>query len=169
MTGFKINWYLQNTNYTKFDEKSPDDLDSINSDSSFLDEGLVKMVELARQAREKNTELQKFINKVVEEKLLKSSFFNFSSNCNGQLSQNDRMYVFAEIFTELDDSSTGTVIESDIKAGFIIYSTVVFCDFSVQGKFHKFLQILLYGESSRTILKMFVNSIESGKTVETQT
>ena len=165
MTGFKLSWYIQDNNGTRVPET--DYASSNSTDEMYKDNGLTKMVELARQAREHGLTAGDLLYRVTKAKMDKSRFLEFSANCaDRQLGIVDRAEVLNDVYISLDDKSFGSLNNQDIERGFNIFSSVIYCDYSVAGKLVKFLHTLLSRETPRTIIKILINSIESGQLME---
>ena len=106
------------------------------------------MVELARQAR---------VGNITREMVMERVFTDFSQCKDGQLNQAGRDMVFNEVFEALNDGTVGNVSDDDVKTGFMVYSSVVYCD-----KLEMFLFNLITNETPKGIIKTIINTIESG-------
>ena len=73
--------------------------------------------------------------------------------------------VFNDLNNVLNDNTTGKVNDKDIQMGFLIFSTVMYCN-ADEIKLYSFLQNLIGKEAPRTIIRSMVTSIESGNLTE---
>ena len=162
MTGFKLSWFIEYTNGTKVTESKPgrpDDWKSKAVEAKYQDDGLAKMVQLARQARLGNITREKLMDRVIREKVLNTSFRQSSTQCrDGQLNVNGKQKVFGEVFDLLNSGDEGAASEDDTLTGLTIYSVVVFCN---QMKLEIFLDSLITTQTLQSILKTLINTIDS--------
>ena len=167
MTGFKLNWYIQDVDGIRVTKTAANGTNTKSTNEDYYDDGLNQMVELARQARVKGLTAENFIDMVTKVKMDKTRFLELSAKCDGnQLTLDDRTEVLNDTYTFLDDNSLGSLLDVDIKTGFMLYSAVIYCDYTPRGKLAKFLHNLIARESPRTIIKTLVNSIEIGQLME---
>ena len=77
MTGLKLSWFIEDNNGTKVTERmaeKPTDWRTEPTKASYMDERLVMMVEIARQARVKNMSREELIDRVIQENIVKTFF-----------------------------------------------------------------------------------------------
>ena len=159
MTGFKLNWFIDNLN-TDFNNSlsASDAWKTTKVNVKYQNGWLAKIVELARQTENVTTE--EALEKIIHTKIFNSTFLQTTKHCeNGQLTRNSM--VFDEVFNLIDNDSEGHVTSDDLKAGFMIYSVLTYCPIN-EVKMHKFLHNLITSESSKTVIKAIINSIEMG-------
>ena len=128
---------------------------------------LQKMADLARQARHRGETSQNLLKVVVEVKIRNTTFFQFYEDCKHEQMETPSKYetMFDEINKLLNDNTTGKVNDMDIQIGFLIFSTVMYCN-ADEIKLYSFLEKLIDKEAPRTIIRSIVTSIESGNLTE---
>ena len=163
MTGFQLNWFLQDCNETKFAKKTLN-LEPKIAVASFQEVSLVRMVQLAGQARLHNVSREEVVDKAIQEKvkLLQSGVLPYSTMClGGQFIPKIIDFTFGQINFELEERNIneGFVTDDDITTGFMMFSAIVYCSKPVA--LSLFLHSLLSTQSPRTIIQATVNTIQS--------
>ena len=146
MTGFRLSWFLQNSLPMK---------ESDAGAPNYYEPNLVRMVQLAKLARDHNLTRDDVIRKSIEEKgnLILQGALTYSKMCSkGQF----RIYEYQHVFTTFDlglnyTTQVENVVEEDIKTGILIYSIFTYCSESVA--LSEFLHNLLTTQSPRTIIQ----------------
>ena len=169
MTGFRLSWFLEDSNGTRLTEILPDLPEDWKpaqaSIARYKEPYLDKMVELASRARNLNMTPNDIIRQTITEKtqLIQNGHIDFASMCSGnELRINKTLYlsIFAHIKLGINDTMPQTtILDEDIKTGRMMFSAVVFCSESTS--LYMFLYNLLTNESPRTILQATANTIES--------
>ena len=190
-TGFRVRWFLQDSNRNRQTETVPD-LPTVWKPTfqipQFQEQYLVQMVQLAKSAKANRMTREEIleITMKVKAKLINSGDFNYTNRCyGGQVNIENRLEIFQSIFqTDYKDKDNGnkwkvqlvklykedidsTTTNEDIETGYTLFSAVVYC--SEQMQLSQFLHNLLLTQSPRTIIKATVNTIESEQIKERKT
>ena len=176
MTGFRLSWFLRDSNGTRLTEKKPDlsaDWTPKSAVPKYQDQYLLRMVQLANMARADNMTREDILILTMNEKakFIHGKIFQYSKMCLG--SQVNIIYyptVFDSMgFIMTDAPSSVLVTDEDIETGFMMFSAIVYCSEPVA--LSQFLHSLLTDHSPRTIIKATVNTIQSNviKTQMTKT
>ena len=171
VTGFRLNWFIQDINGTKLTETLPartHDWKSLEVSSNYTDDLLNKSVQLANQLRQQNMTQEDMVTKVVQEitHIKKEGVFNIGyledKFCSPVQSLSWQGYNAVNVILDIliDNETTNTILIEDLKAGFAIYSAVVFCS-NTPKQLYKFFFDLVSKEAPRTILLALVNTIRS--------
>ena len=149
MTGFKLNWFVQNIDGET--THNPE-----NRSMKFHNSELVSMIELAQSFRLKGLSREE-----IRDEAYKLKIKQFSGLCfNGQLESEERSNIFDELLSLAEGEEEYNLIDQDFKTGFSIFTTARLCD-RIKMKLNKFLLSLFSIESPRTILKTMVSLFES--------
>ena len=167
MTGFRLNWYLQDSNGSRITEvKSnwrPKDWKTEVLDPRYLDPYLVRMVQLASRARASNITREEVIKQIIQEKsnLIDVGSIKYFSMCSGgHIKPEHNLQVFNSIHIQkIENESKTEILDEDIKTGFMMFSAIVYCSEPVG--LYQFLHNLLSNQSPRTIIQATVNTIQS--------
>ena len=171
VTGFRLNWFIQDINGTKMTETLPartHDWKSLEVTSNYTDDLFNKSVQLANQLRQQNMTQEDMVTKVVQEitHIKKEGVFNIGyledKFCSPVQSLSWQGYKAVNVVLDIliDNETTNTIVIEDLKAGFAIYSAVVFCS-NTPKQLYKFFFDLVSKETPRTILLALVNTIRS--------
>ena len=174
MTGFTLNWFVQDSNGTLITEKlphRPEDWKSteVRIDPGYTDEIFNQSVLIAMQWRMQNITEEDMIGTIVEEKVVD---YNVLESLDGPDYLGDSFCLetmewpalpgrLGEMLDKLLGNETdGAITDEDIRVGFSIYSATVFCA-NTPKKLYTFFSNLVSTETPRTLLLALVNTIRS--------
>ena len=166
MTGFTLNWFLEDDNGTQLMEKLPArQEDWVHSTPRYKQPLLTQMVQLARHLRVKHDMTkEQILDKVIRGKMLNIRILKESRMCSmeDQISSDFLDEAFPKLVSfvnekDLEESAT----DEDVMIGFEIFHAIVYCP-SMDIKLFLFVDQLLSNESSRTIIQTAVNLFRSG-------
>ena len=167
MGGFRLSWFLQDSNGTRLTESKPDMPQDWKPESSlprYHEQYLVNMVQLASGGRKENMTRKTIINLTIEKKveLIESGSLQYTSMClGGQIVNSSRSLVFEAFNLKLGNNLTNNLISDDIETGFMMFSSMIYCFEPVA--LSQFLHKLLSTQSPRTIIQATVNIIQNSK------
>ena len=170
MTGFRLSWFLQDSNGSRLTEVKPDTRGWRPGPAvpMYKQPEMDKMVRLASKARANNMTTDHIVLEIIKEKskLIENRNIEYVNMCSeGQIRHDKFGVVFDSISLDLSEVTT-PIIDEDIKAGIMLFSVVVYCSEPVA--LSQFLHSLLSSESPRTIIQATVNTIESDNVKEPQ-
>ena len=168
MTGFKLSWFLKDSNDSRLTEtqKITADWKPEAPSPGYQEPQMVSMIKLATQARTQNLSWEEVINRTILEKtkLITNRQLDYVSMCSeGQIKPNNNN-VISRLTIGVNHTTGGVTNDEDILNGFKLFSTLVYCSESVA--LSQFLHSLLSSHSPRTIIKATVNTIQSGDVKE---
>ena len=133
MTGFRVTWFLQDSNGKRQTEPLPD-LNiwaPYSEPPKYMDANLIRMVQLASQARHKKIKRKDMVEKAIsdKEKMIEKDFFVYKTVCSGKLVQ---PFHFSSLFTDLtlgvyNETLKTTINNEDTETGLMIYFAIVYC------------------------------------------
>ena len=166
ITGFRLSWFLQDSNGSRTTEKRPDLPGNWKPETAvarYQEQYLVRMVELAGRARENNMTRVELLNVAIraKAKLITNGFIQYNSMCSGgQVKVRFHQKVFDELHIQINGEKVlNTITEEDLETGFMLFSATIFCSEPVA--LAQFLHNLLTTQSPRTIIQATVNTIQS--------
>ena len=169
MTGFRLGWFLRDTNGTRLTEIKPDLPNVWNYENAvprFKGDILRNMVKLARQARINGMSRVQILTKTVQEKanmMINGSFQDISICSHDQVQPQFYSQVFQDVTFGLKmNQSDDDISDEDVKTGFMIFYTIAYCSESTV-KLFKFIHRVTSSETLRTIIKTVVNMIEDDR------
>ena len=172
VTGFKLNWFIQDINGIQLTEKLPAKLEDWKSmevrPGYGTDDLLKKSVQLANKWLMQNMTQEHMISKIVQAKTkievnglgIQIGYLNNSFCTSGQ------RYVRHETLNNILDKLLGNETDfqdttnKSTEMGFFIYSAIVFCS-NTPKQLYKFFFDLVSKEAPRSILLALVNTIRS--------
>ena len=162
ITGFRLSWYLQDSNGSILTETIPsmpeDWKSSVTADANYQNQFLADMVQLAKSENDKNMSRYEQITKTIKEKekCIQSGSLKYNIMCfRGQIKPE-----YYNVLNKTSLKHDGSRNDDDIKTGFMIFSSLIYCSESVA--LSQFLQSLLSNQSPRSIIQATVNTIQSG-------
>ena len=137
MTGFQLSWSLENNKLSQFNQLTGLSVDSEPGEVAprYSNPHLIRMVELASQARQKKLS-EKTMMKLVSE-VKANIIINGTLHCaimclNGQVKSDHYSTVFGDFNLGVaKNHSQGIVTDEDIAVGFKLFSAFVDCSESV--------------------------------------
>ena len=128
---------------------------------------LTNLVLLAKQLRlRQNMTKEQIFDQVIWDKAQNIGVLNEVGVCSlGQVVSGHLSGTFSKLvsFGDDDKQMEGLVAtDEDVKIGFELFQTIVYCPSMMDVKFFRFVDQLLSSESSRTIIQTFVNLFQSG-------
>ena len=168
--GFRLKWFVQNKTDTQQVCENCTEWRPKEVKPQYLPtkDWLAKMARLSKQL---NGSLEEDVRQVLEVKLSNKRFLNNSDVwCfDGQIKETYHSKIFDEILRELnynetdqDDVDSEEYDLNDLKAGFLMFSSIVFCPKTVRDlKLYNFLDDLISNESPRTLIQGIVNTLGS--------
>ena len=161
MSGFRLTWFLrdQNGSQVKNEQKTHiQEWKQRHADPRPENPWLMRMVELARQARLQNISKEVLIMRALNNSKLSSEDHYCSS---GQLKYNDDF--FAELEEAIKPITALTSFQNnDFDLGFMIFVAMTFCPQRTSIRFLIFFNDLIATQSPRVIMKTLVDTIQSG-------
>ena len=134
MTGFRLGWFLQDSNGSCLTDKKPDMHKNWKPETTVAthwEQYLVRMVQLAGRAREKNMTREKILNVTIraKAKLITRLFIQYNSMCSGgQVKKSFYPKVLDELNIQITgDKTINNITEEDIETGFMMFSAIIFC------------------------------------------
>ena len=92
--------------------------------------------------------------------ILQNGHLSLNTDCQDQVTRSNHHKVFNGVTLGVNnDPIIGNITNEDISAGFMVYSVLVYCQSEVLA-LHQFLQSLLSTQTTRTIIKVSVNTIQ---------
>ena len=163
MGGFRLSWFLQDSNGCRLTEalNMTEDWKQEATSPGYQEPQLVRMVQLATQARKQNIGREEVIKRTILEKakLIENGKLDYTSMCSvGQIEPN-HYSVITGLNIGLNNTTGGDANDEDVLTGFMIFSIMVYCPESVA--LYQFLHSLLFTQSPRTIIQATVNTIQS--------
>ena len=167
MSGFKLNWFLKDSNGSLLTENLPsreEDWKTEVPTPKYKQPLLAEMVQTARDLRIQSKTRAKIQEQIFKEKLQKISVLEEEGTCNiKQITSEQLSETFQKLLSSVDKKETeGPVTEEDIKTGFQLFQTIIYCPSPMVIKHFRFVDNLLSVESSRTIIQTLVNTFRSG-------
>ena len=169
MTGFRLSWFLQDINGSRLAESKPhlpEDWKPANDDAPMYgDVYLARMVQMAYQARQGTIQREQILKKAIQEKakLILRGAIDYTTMClYGQVKSEfyETLFDKIQLGITLKTTKITRVTEEDVKTGFRIFSTMIYCSEPVA--LTQFLHSLISIQSPRTIIRAIVNTIQSG-------
>ena len=172
MTGFTVSWYIRAANgslQTETQPSIPGLWKPLAASPKYQEPYLVKMVNVARQARARNKTGEEILSDVIEakERMLESGVIQSTGMCSGgQVRSTNYKDCYDRLTNYLgyDDSNYLDILDEDIKHGFEMFTALIDCSESV--KLYQFLHTLISTQSPRTIIQTTVNTIQNDKIME---
>ena len=170
MTGFRLNWFLQDSNGSRLTEVKPDSVDWRPEPAvpKYRQPEMAKMVQLASKARTNNMTTDQIILQTLKHKgnRLKIRTIEYKTMCSkGEINHDKVNVVFDGISLGLNEVNV-TITDDDVKTGLMMFSAVVYCSETVA--LYQFLHSLLSAQSPRTIIQATVNTIQSDNIKQSQ-
>ena len=164
MTGFRLNWFLKDSNGSRLTEIMPDLTDQWKHPEvdipKYQNTILESMVQLARKTRLSNRSGDDIIKEVNHKKKEMTGLLSYTSICSGgQVKKEHQSRILGNMNLGLNIHGPEIITEEDIRTGFMLYSALISCSESVA--LYHFLHGLLSNQSPRTIIQATVNTIES--------
>ena len=165
MTGFTLNWFLEDIDGNQLTENLPPrQEDWTRVTPKYKQPLLAEIIQLARHLREKqNMTSEQVLDKVMQGKMQNIDILQRSGMCfSDQIMEEhiDEAYLRLVSFGDEVDLE-GPATDEDIMTGLKIFQAIVYCP-SMDIKVFKFVDKLLSNESSRTIIRTIVNLFHSG-------
>ena len=166
MTGFTLNWFLEDHNGNQLTEKLPpkeEDWKQEVPTPKYEQPLLADMVQLARQLRLQNMSKKEILETVIHEKLKNIKILEEKEMCfMGNIKPQKQIKAFSKLTSNLNTHKIERPpSEKDIRIGYELIQAVVYCP-TMLIKIFRFVDQLLSSESSRTIIQSFVNLFQSG-------
>ena len=129
---------------------------------------LSKMSQLARQLRWQNVTNENALKKVIHEKVKHIKMLEEDGMCSlGRINTENQKDAFSKLVSYASTNDMeGPPSEKDIKAGYELFQAIVYCPPARVIKLFRFVDQVLSSESTRTIIKTFVNLFQSGAITE---
>ena len=164
MTGFRLSWFLKDSNGSRLTgtQKMTEDWKPEAQSPGYQEQQLVRMVQLATQARTQNVGSMELINRTIlkKAKLIQNGQLDYVTMCSGGQIKTDHHGLIDGLNIGLNDTTGGVPIDEDPLTGFMMFSTMIYCSESVA--LSQFLYSLLSTQSPRTIIQATVNTVQSG-------
>ena len=164
MTGFQVSWTILDYNGSQSIEEITNTTSLLKPQAAnpiYQDQQLLKMVQLAGQARIQNINREE-VNKITtleKAKLIKAGKIHYNSMCSGGQIRPNNYDVLQVTIQGLNKLTDVVPNDEDIHTGFMLFYSLVYCSESVQ--LYQFLHSLLSNQSPRTIIQATVNTIEA--------
>ena len=168
ITGFRLNWFIQDINGDRVTEPKPDiddeDWKTLPAVPRFHNLNFVAMVNLAKNARVEGLSREDFTKRVLAEKyeMSKKDIIENIDCSGGQIKYTKNKKVFDLMAQNTIDNTFpihSNITEEDIRIGFEIYSITALCSDSY--KLGQFLYELVSSQSPRDIIQATMNTIQS--------
>ena len=163
MTGFKLDWYIRDQNgsrVTNKKEANKQDWKPLDPAPKYKNSWLVRMVQLARQARFQNISIKVLIEKALNNKKLSGDTY---CNTDGQLWEEEKEQFFASLERGIIPISNLTSFQnSDFHSGAKIFFAVTFCPHRMSLKLLVFFKQVFSSQSPRALIRTVVDTIQSG-------
>ena len=163
MTGFRLSWFLQDSNGSRLTETQnmTENWKPEAPSPGYHEQQLVSLVNLATQARTQNVNWEEVINMTIQEKtkfIMNRQLDYVSMFSEGQIKPNNYS-VIARLTIGLNHTTSGVTNDDDLLNGFKLFSTIFYCSESLA--LSQFLHSLLSSQSPRTIIQATVKTIQS--------
>ena len=166
MTGFTLNWFLEDSNGSQLTEKvqpSREDWTLKVSTPNYEESLLTEMVQLSRQLRLQNMTKGEILMELIRQKV---KVLEDDEMCSlEQLKSQNLKKAFSKlVLHDSIEKTEGPPSDEDIKTGYDLFQAIVHCP---SMKLFRFVDQLLSTESSRTIIQTFVRLLQSDVTSST--
>ena len=167
MSGFTLNWFVEDSNGTRLTEKLPPRAEDWKQDvqqaSEYKEPLLADMVQLARKLRMENMTSEQIKDKVIREKMQNISILADESLCSyDQIKSQKLDSTISKLVSFTDEEETkGLETAVDNETGLELFHAVRYCPSSMVIKLFRFVDELLSTQSSGTIIQTFVNLFRS--------
>ena len=174
MTGFKLDWFVQDRNKTRLTEIKSDEPLKWEPEAAipkFQELNLVRMVRLVAKARVDNITTATILNTAFELKatmVLNRNLINTTTMClNGQILKEYYAQIFDGINIGLNNDTKDIILtKADVNTGVMIFSIMTHCPTTAM-QMTQFLHSLLSTQSARTVIQSTVNTIQLSSIKET--
>ena len=166
MSGFTLNWFIEDSNGTRLTEKLPPRAEDWKPDVQqvprYREPLLADMVQLARKLRMQNMTSEQIKDKVIQEKMQNISILADESLCSfDRIKSHELNSTFSKLVSFIDKKEMkGPATSADIQTGLGLFHAVRYCP-SMVIKLFRFVDELLSTQSSGTIVQTFVNLFRS--------
>ena len=168
MSGFTLNWFLEDINGNQITEKLPpreEDWKQEAPTPKYEEPLLVDMVQLARQLRLQNMTEDELLEEVIHRKIENVKNFEEYGMCSmNQVQPKKQKEAFynLKLVSNVNMNKTGDPpTDKDVNSGYKLFHATFYCPVRAI-KMFRFVDQLLSSESSRTIIQTFVNLFQSG-------
>ena len=131
MTGFRQSWSLKDSSESRRNEsqRTTECQKADTPSPGYQEQQLLRMVQLATQARAKNVDRKEVINKMIFEKagLIQNKQLDYTSMCSGGQVKENHHSVVGELNIGLNDTVNTLIIDEDYHTGFMIFSAMIYC------------------------------------------
>ena len=161
-TGFTLKWFLKDSNGRQLTEELQPRIEDWKMDvpTPEYEQPLPEMVQLARHLRLQNFTKKEVLEKIIHTKIYQIETLNEDEVCSlGQVKPQNQEAVISKLFS-FSSFVKGIPSDEDIKTGYELFQTIVFCP-AMTIKLFKFTDQMLSNESARTIIQTSVNLFRS--------